>query len=164
MFVRDALERDLPAILDIYNSVVRTSNAIWTEDTATLADRQEWYAARRAGGFPVLVADDGHDTITGFGSYGAFRAMPGYSRTVEHSVHVDADHRGRGIGRLLLTALVERAQQGDLHVMVGAIDAENAVSLHLHEQLGFVEVARMPQVGRKNGVWLDLRVGAEVRR
>lgn len=71
-------------------------------------------------------------------------------------MHVRADQRGRGLGTALIHALFAEAQARDVHVMVGAIDAENTGSLRLHARLGFVETGRMPQVGRKFGRWLDL--------
>jgi phosphinothricin acetyltransferase len=81
---------------------------------------------------------------------------PGYRFTVEHTVHVREDHWGSGAGRALMEELVERARAAGKHVMVGALDGANEASLRFHARLGFVEVARMPEVGRKFGRWLDL--------
>src|ERR1700710_443358 len=94
MQIRDATEDDLPGILAIYNHVIATSNAVYTETAATLDDRRVWLAARRAGNFPVLVADDAG--ITGFASFGDFRPWPGYALTVEHSVYVHGAAGRRG--------------------------------------------------------------------
>jgi L-amino acid N-acyltransferase len=96
---------------------------------------------------------------SGFTSYGSFRGdgrRPGYRFTVEHTIHVAETHWGAGVGRALLEALIERARNTGHHVLVGGIDADNAASLRFHERLGFAEVARMPQVGRKFDRWLDL--------
>jgi len=94
--------------------------------------------------------------VVGFATYGAFRPWPGYRSTVEHSVHVAAGHRRRGIGRALLEDIVQRARQAGVHVIVAGIDAENRASLRLHQQLGFAPVGTLPEVARKFGRWVDL--------
>ena len=153
--IRDATEADLPAILAIYNDVLTTSTAIFSESPTTLEHRLQWFGARRDAGYPVLVADDGQGVL-GFASFGDFRSWPGYRHTVEHSVHVRADARGRGVGRELMIALLERAGQLGKHVMVAGVDAENLVSIRMHEQLGFHRAGTLHQVGCKFGRWLDL--------
>ena len=155
MLLRDATEADLPAILAIYNDVIANSNAVYTETLSTLEDRRAWLALRATQGYPVLVAaDDGQ--VAGFASFGDFRPYPGFRTTVEHSVHIHRDWRGKGLGRLLVEALCERAAALGKHVMVGAIDGANAASIRLHEKLGFKEVGRMPEAAIKRGQWLDL--------
>src|SRR6516164_6153695 len=94
--VRDARGEHLAGILAIYNDVIATSTAVFSDEQVTLDDRARWLDARRAQGYPVLVAVDGAGEVIGFGSFGDFRAWPGYRTTVEHSVHVRADRRGRG--------------------------------------------------------------------
>jgi phosphinothricin acetyltransferase len=155
MDVRDATEEDLPGILAIYNDVIATSTAIYTESPVTLADRAEWMRARREQGYPVLVTED-ETGITGYGSFGEFRAWPGYRHTVEHSVHVRADRRAHGIGAAIVAELLRRAASLKKHVMIAGIDADNIASLRLHERLGFEKVAHFREVGWKFGRWLDL--------
>jgi phosphinothricin acetyltransferase len=94
--------------------------------------------------------------VLGFASYGPFRTWPGYRSTVEHSVHVAAGRRRQGIGRRLVEELLDRAGRAGVHVVVAGIDADNHGSLRMHEQLGFEEVGRMPEVARKFGRWVDL--------
>jgi phosphinothricin acetyltransferase len=151
----DAVDGDVAGILAIYNDVIATSTAVFSELQVTLEDRAAWVAARREQGYPVLVVRD-EGGVAGFGSFGDFRTWPGYRYTVEHTVHVRADRRGQGIGRTLVGALVERARELGKHAMIAGVDADNAASLALHERLGFVVVARMPQVARKFDRWLDL--------
>jgi phosphinothricin acetyltransferase len=154
MQIRDATEDDLPAILAIYNRVIATSNAVYTETAATLDDRRAWLAARRADNFPVLVADDAG--IMGFASFGDFRPWPGYALTVEHSVYVhEAAHR-RGIGTALVRGLIAEAQRRSKHVMIGGVDATNVASIGMHRKLGFTEAGALREVARKFGRWLDL--------
>lgn len=153
--IRDAVEEDVPGILAIYNDVIATSTAVYREDPASLDDRLQWFTARRAQSYPILVAADDSD-ILGFASYGDFRAWPGYRFTVEHTVHIRADQRGRGVGTMLMQALIRRAIEQDKHVMIGGVDADNEPSLRFHERLGFIRAAHLRQVGFKFGRWLDL--------
>jgi len=154
--VRDAGEEHLAGILAIYNDVIVTSTAVFSDEPLTLEDRARWLEGRRAGGYPVLVALDGGDEVIGFGSFGAFRTWPGYRTTVEHSVHVRADQRGRGVGTTLMRELIARAAALGKHAMIAGVDADNVASLRLHEGLGFTRVALLPEVARKFDRWLDL--------
>jgi L-amino acid N-acyltransferase YncA len=155
MIVRDATENDLPEILAIYNDVIARSTAVWTEQPSTLDERRAWFAARRAAGLPVLVAADG-EAVVGFASFGDFRAWPGYRHTVEHSIHVRADNRRRGVGSALLPVLIERARALDKHVLLAGIDGENEASIAFHRRFGFTDAGRLREVGRKFGRWIDL--------
>ena len=99
MLLRDATQADLQAIVEIYNDVIATSNAIYTETPVTLEDRTAWLALRATQGYPVLVADD-DGQVAGVASFGDFRPYPGFRTTVEHSVHIHRDWRGKGLGSL----------------------------------------------------------------
>jgi phosphinothricin acetyltransferase len=155
MQVRDAVEDDIPGILSIYNDVIATSTAIYAENAVTLDERLTWFRLRQRQGYPVLVATD-DSGVAGFISCGDFRAWPCYLHSVEHSVHVRADRRRRGVGRSLIEALIPRARDLCKHVLIAGIDADNAGSLRLHESLGFEQVAHFREVGRKFDRWLDL--------
>ena len=149
---------DLPEITAIFNALLQTTTYAWTEHPYTVAEREAWLTEQTATGRPALVAVDAN-RVVGCASYGDFRdsvRWPGYRRTVEHSIHVRQDCWGRGIGQILIQALVDRARDEGIHVMVAAIDATNLQSIRFHEQLGFLEVARMPETGEKFGRWLEL--------
>jgi phosphinothricin acetyltransferase len=154
--IDDATDGDAQAIAGIYNQVVVSSTAVFSDRQVTVEERLRWMRQRRNDGFPVLVARDDDGRVVAFASFGWFRAWPGYRTTVEHSVHVAADYRRRGIGRQLVQALIERARASGRHVVVAGLDADNLASRRLHEALGFHEVARMPQVARKFDRWIDL--------
>lgn len=153
MIIRDATEADVAAITAIYNDVIATSDAIWLDEPVTVEDRLSWLRAERAGGHTVLVAAPDHDPsqVLGYASLGPFRTKAGYWPTVEHSIHLHADHRGQGIGQVLLDELVARATADGRFVMVAGIDAGNTGSIRFHERNGFRVVADMPDVGRKHG-------------
>jgi phosphinothricin acetyltransferase len=156
--IRDADGDDAAAICALYNATVSDTTVAWTEEHESVATRQAWLVAQRAVGNPVLVAA-AEGRVIGFASYGEFRnatKWPGYRFTVEHTIHIEATHQGAGVGGTLLEALVERATAAGLHIMIGAIDGENDGSIRFHERHGFVEVARLHEVGFKFGRWLDL--------
>ena len=150
-----ATHQDLAEILEIYNEVIRTSTAVYTEIELTAERGAVWFDAKRSAGFPFIVAKDASG-ITGFGTFGEFRAPPCYRHSVEHSVHVRRDRRGEGIGRRLVIELMNLAAGMHKHVMIAGIDADNAVSIKLHESLGFINVGHFHEVGFKFGRWLDL--------
>ena len=153
--IRPATHADLPGILAIYNDAVLHTTSVYSDTPSTLEDRTNWFEARTAQGLPVLVSDDG-GAVAGFGSYGPFRAWPGYRHSVEHSVYVAPQQRRRGLGRLLVIALVQAAREQGMHALIAGIDADNAASLHLHTTLGFVQVGCLREVGCKFERWLDL--------
>jgi len=156
--VRDANEADVPAIRDLFNVLIPTTTVAWRDEPSSLADQEVWFGERQAAGDPVLVADDDGEVV-GYCCWSGFRGghrFPGYRHTVEHSIHVRGDRQGEGIGRILLAALVARARNASVHVLVAGIDADNEGSLAFHRAMGFSEVARMPETGRKFDRWLDL--------
>lgn len=153
--VRQAGEADLGGILDIYNDAVVNTTAIWNDVTVDLGNRRAWWRGRTEAGLPVLAAVEGNDVL-GYASYGPFRAFDGYRQTVEHSIYVAENARRRGVASALLAALEEHARAHGMHVLLGGITADNTPSLALHAKHGFIETARMPEVGQKFGRYLDL--------
>ena len=155
MIVRHASKEDCAAIGEIYNHAVLHTAAIWNDKTVDTDNRIAWFEARTFAGYPVLVSEE-DGTITGYASFGDWRAFDGFRHTVEHSVYVHPGHQGKGIGRTLMKALIIEARKIGKHVMVAGIEAQNHASIHLHETLGFVTTGQMPQVVTKYGRWLDL--------
>jgi L-amino acid N-acyltransferase YncA len=153
--VRDARDEDLEGLVAIYNDVLATSTAIYSSVPVTLEERRAWWHSRTAAGYPVLIVRDAAG-VAGFATFGDFRSWPGYRFTVEHTVHVRADGRGRGLGTLLLQALLPRAAALGKHMMIGGVDAANAASIRFHERLGFQQCGLLREVGYKFDRWLDL--------
>lgn len=151
--IRLAVEADLPAINAIYNHYVPISTTCYDLAPLTMEERRRWFAPREAI-HPVTVAEH-DDQIVGFGSLHSFRSKAGYRLTVENSVYVHPDHLRKGVGTAIVADQIERARALGLHAIVAGIDAEQHASLALHAKLGFVEVGRFPQVGRKFERWLD---------
>jgi phosphinothricin acetyltransferase len=155
MSIRFASKADCAAIAEIYNHAVLHTAAIWNDQTVDAENRISWYEARQLMGYPVLVSEE-NGVVTGYASFGDWRNFDGFRHTVEHSVYVHPDHQGKGLGRALLSRLIEEARACGKHVMVAGIESQNQASLHLHSTLGFNITAQMPQVGTKFGRWLDL--------
>lgn len=143
-------------ILSIFNDVIATSTALYDYRLRTAETMETWFQTKLHGNFPVLGALTPDGQLMGFGTYGTFRIQPAYKYTVEHSVYVARPFRGQGVGKRLLEELIAVATRQGYHVLVGAIDAENATSIALHRQLGFHEGGTLRQVGFKFGRWLDL--------
>ena len=154
--VRLANENDLSGILTIYNDIILHTTAVYDYAPHSLEMRRQWYAAKQQDGYPVFVATE-NNNIVGFSSIGPFRAWAAYKYSVENSVYVAADKRGKGIGKLLIPPLIEAAKKKDMHVIIASIDATNIASIRLHQSFGFEEVAHFKQVGYKFNKWLDLK-------
>jgi L-amino acid N-acyltransferase len=154
--IRNAEEKDLLEILDIYNYAILNTTSVYSYEPHTLEMRRQWFEDKKAHNHPVFVAIE-NDRVVGFIAYGPFRAWPAYKHTMEHSVHVHINHRRKGVARLLLQQLIETAKTNNVHVLIGAIDASNDASIILHEQLGFEETGHLKEVGYKFNRWLDLK-------
>ncbi len=161
-FVECTLERHGDAILEIFNEAIANSTALYDYKPRTRESMVGWFEAKVAGNFPVIGIEDARGQLLGFASFGEFRPHPAYKYSVEHSVYVHHEHRGQGLGRMLLNRIIEEAEAFGAHSVIGAIDAENEASLRLHESLGFARVGTLPQVGFKFGRWLDLALMQKV--
>lgn len=148
-------EAHAASILEILNEAIVNSTALYDYVPRPPQAMAGWFATKRANGFPVVGVVDAAGRLAGFASWGSFRAFPAYKYTVEHSVYVHRDFRGRGLGQYLLQELVRRAHGAEVHVLVGCIDASNEASIALHRRLGFEHCGTFRQVGFKFGGWLD---------
>ena len=153
--IRDATEDDMVDVRDILNDVIRNTLFVYQEQEVTTESRIAVLRDRRTNGFPFFVAEIDNEVV-GYATYGPFRAFFGYRYTVEHSVYIRSDQRGKGIGKLLLEKLIEVGTSTKLHLMVACIDSNNLNSIELHKKYGFVETGRMSEAGRKNNQWLTL--------
>jgi phosphinothricin acetyltransferase len=148
--VRRAGPADAAAICALANPVIRD-----TTITFTTEPRREEAVAALVAAQPHWVAEAGGGVV-GFATHFPFRAGPGYAFTREHSVMLAPGARGRGLGRALMAAVEADAAAQGIHTLWAGISAENAPACAFHAALGFAETARLPQVGRKFGRWIDL--------
>ena len=156
MKVRLATLADAEAIRAIYNPEVTGSTVTFDLVPRSLEDQQRWLN-EHSGAHPAIVADD-NGVIAGYGSLTAYKERPAYRTSVEDSVYVHRDHRGKGVGRLLLDALVEMASDHGFHAVFARIVGGHEASITLHQQCGFFIIGTEREVGRKFNQWLDVVV------
>jgi L-amino acid N-acyltransferase len=149
-------ERHAQPILAILNEAIANSTALFDYQPRPLESMVTWFKTKEVGGFPVLGLESEQGELMGFASYGTFRAWPAYKYSVEHSIYVHSDHRGEGLGKILLQALITEATRQNYHLLVGGIEAGNTASIALHESLGFSRAGILHHAGYKFGRWLDL--------
>ena len=154
--ISDCEEKDGDQILEILNEAIANTTALYDYKPRAAADMEKWFAAKRAGNFPIVGFFGEGRRLLGFGSYGTFRNWPAYKYSVEHSVYVGPAERGKGLGRKILAELIARAQSQGYHTLIGGIDSANAASLRLHAGLGFENAGVIRHAGFKFGRWLDL--------
>jgi len=154
--IRPATENDLAQMLEIYNEIIANTTAIFQYDPHTLESREEWFEKKKEEGHPVFVAED-DGVVVGYSTFGWFRNWQAYKYSVENSVYVKAGYRGKGISKLLMQPIIDAAKEMGMHTIIAGIVADNDISLALHKQLGFVEVAHFKEVGFKFDKWLDLK-------
>jgi L-amino acid N-acyltransferase len=144
-----------PAVLEILNEAIAHSTALYEYQPRTPQNIRAWFAEKQAARYPVIGMEQA-GVLLGFATYGSFRPRAAYKYTVEHSVYVHRDHRGRGIGMALMLELIAVARQQQYHMLVGGIDVSNDASARLHERLGFTHAGTIRQAAFKFGRWLDL--------
>jgi len=154
MLVRLAQATDGEAIRAIYNLEVLESTVTFDLVPRSHDDQRAWLAAH-AGAHPAIVAVEG-DQIAGFGSLSPYKDRAAYSTTVEDSVYVDREWRGKGVGKLILGELLNLATTHGFHAVIARIVGDHRASLALHEGCGFAYVGVEKEVGRKFGRWLDV--------
>lgn len=153
--IRDAVLSDVNAILEIVNHEIKTSTVLYDYNERTLAFQQQWFLKKQADGLPVIVAEE-EGKVLAFGTFGIFRPWDAYQYSVEHSIYVHKDARGKGVGKLLMAELIRLAKEMGFHTMIAGVDASNANSILFHEKFGFKEVGTFKEVGFKFNNWLDL--------
>lgn len=152
MILRQAQSEDAQAICDIWNAVIRDAFITFTNIEKTNAGICADITARGPG-FQVAVIDG---QVIGFATYFPFRGGPGYVHSKEHSIQFSPKARGQGLGRALMQKLEQSAIEEQVHSLWAAISGANPAGEAFHRRIGFDKIARLPEVGRKNGQWLDL--------
>jgi L-amino acid N-acyltransferase len=155
MKIINCTEEYASQILTIFNDAILNTTALYDYNPWTMDTMRIWFETKRQHYFPVIGLIDDNGQLMGFGSYGQFRIRPAYKYTIENSLYVHRDYRGRGLGKILLAEIIEHAKQQQYHCIIGVIDAENTVSIGLHESFGFKNVGTFKEVGFKFGKWLD---------
>ncbi len=153
--IRPAADADMAAVAAIYAHHVLHGRASFETEPPDATEMRRRRAEVVGRGLPYLVADQAGEVL-GYAYAGAYRTRAAYANTVENSVYLRPDAVGRGIGRLLLTALIAACERCGLRQMVAVVgDSANHASIRLHEHLGFRRVGVLRNVGYKDGMWLD---------
>lgn len=145
MTIRNATLQDLPAIVSIYNSSIPARLATADTEAVTVQSRVKWLKAHNPQTRPLWVWESENE-ITAWLSLNDFYGRPAYRHTVEVSVYVHPLHHGKGLGRKMVTAALERAGEFDIHTFLGFIFSHNAPSIGLFKQLGFETWGEMPNI------------------
>lgn len=153
MKIRPYTQEDAAAILEIINYTILNSTALYDYNVRSLKDQIAIFDEKMAKGFPIIVATE-NNILVGFGYYSEFRFREAYKFTVEHSVYAHQNHIGKGIGKLILEALIQLAKEQKLHTMIGVIDSENQTSIDFHKKFGFEIVGTIKESGYKFDRWL----------
>jgi len=153
--VRPAARADIPAITRIYGHSVEHGTASFELSAPDEAEMTRRFNELTTNGFPYLVAAvDG--AVVGYAYAGPYRPRPAYRFTVENSVYVAHDSHRRGVGKLLLQALIEACTEKGFRLMVAVIgDSNQAASIGLHEAAGFKHAGVFENIGYKFDRWLD---------
>lgn len=153
--IREAMEKDLTEILEIYNEAILNTTAIYAYKAHTIDERKQWYDKKMQEGYPVLVFEES-GKVMGFATFGPFRAWPAYKYTIEHSIYVHDKYRNKGIGTALINEIIRISNEREFATIVAGIDEANDKSIKMHEKLGFKYSGTIYKAGYKFGKWLNL--------
>lgn len=148
--VMPAIAADALQIAEFWNPIIRDTHVTFATTEKSIGDLVEMIEGR-----PFFVAKDG-DQILGLATYGQFRSGNGYAYAMEHTIIMAPAARGRGAGRALMDAVENHAREAGAHTMIAAVSSENPDGIGFHARLGYKDVARIPEVGRKFDMWLEL--------
>jgi L-amino acid N-acyltransferase YncA len=154
MIIRDAVEPDLPAIVEIYNSAIRTRVSTAQLELVSVADRRQWFE-QHSFSHPLWVAEEVHG-IAGWLSFHPFLPRGAYRGTAEISLYIGETFQRQGIGRAMVEKAITYSPTLHLHTLIAGIFGHNEPSLRFFEQLGFVRWGHLPHIARVDGVARDL--------
>ena len=152
--IRPAETGDADAIAAIWNQIIAGTDKTFNSVETTASDIAALLEEKKREGHPFLVAEAG--PVAGFATYGQFRPSIGYVRTMEHTIVLDAGARRRGIGRKLMEAIEAHAARSGVHSLIAGISGTNRDAISFHRSLGYEEVGKLREVGRKLDRWHDL--------
>lgn len=161
MHIRNAVEADLPAIVDIYNQSI--PGGLSTADTApvAVADRIEWFRNFDPAKRPIWVAEIAGEVIAWIGLTSFYAGRPAYDATVEVSTYVATAHQRKGIGTALKRRIIEACPRLGVTTLVSVAFDRNVGTRMMNEALGFVQAGHLPAIaeigGEKIGVIYSLK-------
>lgn len=154
--IRPATHDDQEQILDIYNEAVANTTATFDTEPRSMENQLKWFAAHKEN-HPVLIAEE-DGVVTGWASLSAWSERCAYDGTVEVSVYVHHQHRGKGIGKKLLEVITLEGKKVGNHSIIARISSGNDISIHIHEGLGYEHIGVMKEAGVKFGKFIDVHM------
>ncbi|MDR6737820.1 MULTISPECIES: GNAT family N-acetyltransferase [unclassified Sphingobacterium] len=143
---RNAEQQDLPYIVEIYNSTIASRMVTADTEPVSVASRQKWFDEHNASKRPLWMVEDQNNQLLGWVSFQSFYGRPAYDATVEISIYLDEQQRGRGLGKQILQHCMDKAPGLGVHTLLGFIFAHNLASIALFEKMGFEEWANLPNI------------------
>lgn len=154
--LRDATLADVPRLAEIYGHAVLNGTASYELTPPSQAEMRDRFETLAGRGYPYIVAEEGDGSIIGYAYAGPFRMRPAYRWSVEDSIYLAPEAQGQGVGRALLTRLVELCEQKGFRQMIAVIGgSDNSPSIRVHERAGFRTIGIFQGSGFKFGRWLD---------
>lgn len=155
MIIRDAEEKDIEKINEIYNKAVKNLTVTFDTEPLSLTEQTKRYQKQKEEGYPIIVAENNGEVL-GWASLSKWSEKEGYKYTVENSVYVEKDNRNKGIGKKLLEKLIQKAKEKEFKNIIALITEGNEVSIILHERYGFEKVGTLHKVGYKFDKFIDV--------
>lgn len=153
--IRSARPQDAGQIAAFWNPLIRDTAVTFYPLERTVDEIAASIAEKARAGHGFFVAERG-GAVVGFANYGQFRTGPGYARAMEHTIIIDPQAHGAGIGRALIGAVEEHAREHDARLMIAGISGENPEGIAFHARVGYDEIARLEGVGWKFNRAMDL--------
>lgn len=158
VYIRIAEERDLPALLDIYNDEVLHGISTLDLNPRTMAEWREWFAHHNVDNHPLLTAELENGKVAGYASLSDYREKEAYRSSVELSIYVARSCRGKGVASVLMETILDMARADDrTHLVVSVITDGNEASQRLHDKFGFTFCGIVPEVGMKFDRYQNIR-------
>jgi phosphinothricin acetyltransferase len=158
MKFRDALQKDLPVIVSIYNSTVEGRMVTADLTPVSVESKQQWFDEHSSNKHPLWIVEDENETIVGWVSFQAFYGRPAYSATAEISIYLEPLQRGKGYGKKILQHAIQEAPSLGITTLLGFIFAHNEPSLELFYKQGFEEWANLKNIANLDGIERSLKI------
>lgn len=155
--LREAEEKDLARIVEIYNESVRSSTATFDLSEESIESRRRWFEEHQSNDLPIFVIEK-DSSVIGWCSFSYYHSRCAYRQTVEPSIYLDASYRKQGYGKQLMNRLMTAAAEKGYHAIVALVCSENEASIKLAQYFGFEIVGRLKEVGYKFDRWLDVSI------
>ena len=152
--IREATEADLPAITEKYNDAVLHTTSTFDLVEMTAVEQLEWFRSHDSEVPVIVLEEDG--IVRGWAALSKWSPKPAYGGTVENSLYVHKDYRGKGYGKKLLEGIIQIASKSSFHTVIARIAGDNTLSISMHEKAGYIKIGTMIEAGLKFGKYIDV--------